>query len=301
MPHTTPKRKKKKWRARVLPESPDKGKTIRRAKPGKQQTRKKRGETTMSGVNLNETLKLAEIAKIQGDAKRTRNKRRKRNRTQKRIPSIVRDVIKVLDGVTISEKGKGNVIVNVNVPTKKKGGGWFNWGKKKEKEEIMSEFKRGRAEARYREHMKKNPLKQVGTIEDAFAENLPKTDVHIVDDKEIKRLEENLRKQMVGRAVNLTGEGQEFPTNGGGKRKRKRKRKRKGGGKKEKTIKRFQKQTKPYKIEIIKYRPLTVQIWDYDKKKKEWVKVGKPTQVKRGGNRRRTKKRALKKRNRKKN
>tara|TARA_B100001142_G_scaffold176019_1_gene175615 strand:- start:3702 stop:4283 length:582 start_codon:yes stop_codon:yes gene_type:complete len=193
MPRTTPK-KKKKWRAIYYPPSPDNGKTIRRAKPGKQQTRKKRGETTMSGVNLNETLKLAKIAKIQANAKRTRNKRTKRNRTQKRIPLIVRDVIKVLDGVTISEKGKGDVIVNVNVPTKKKGG-----GKKKTKKKT------------------------------------------------------------------------------------------------------HQKQTKHYKIEIIKKKPLTIQVWDYNTEKKEWEKEGKPTQIKKGGRRRKTKKRALKKRTRKKN
>ena len=199
MPHTTPKRKKKKWRARVLPESPDRGKTIRRGEPGKQQTRKKRGERTMSGVNMNETLQLAEIAKIQGNAKRTRNKRRKQNTTQKRIPSIVRDVIKALDGVTISEKGKGNVIVNVNVPTKKKS----------------------------------------------------------------------------------------------------------GGGTKKKPNTRFKKQTKHYKMKIIKYRPLTIQVYDYDSKKRKWVKYGEEEVVmaNRGGGRKRkrTKKRALKKRHRKKN
>jgi hypothetical protein len=198
MPHTTPKRKRKKWRARVLPESPDRGKTIRRAKPGHQQTRKKRGESTKSGVNLDETLQLAKIAKIQGDGRRTRNKIIKRNRTQKRIPSIVRDVIKLLDGVTISEKGKGDVIVNVNVPTKKK----------------------------------------------------------------------------------------------------------RGGGKKKKPNTRFKKQTKHYKIEIIKRRPLTIQLYDYDNKKKDWVKYGEEEVImaKRGGGRkrRRTKKRALKKRHRKK-
>jgi len=76
----------------------------------------------------------------------------------------------------------------------------------------------------------------------------------------------------------------------------------KGGGKK-KTKKKGpqQKQTKNYKIEIIKKKPLTIQVYDWDKKKKRWVKEGKPTQIgKSGGNRRRTKKRALKKRTRRK-
>ena len=73
----------------------------------------------------------------------------------------------------------------------------------------------------------------------------------------------------------------------------------KGGGKK-KTKKKYQKQTKHYKIEIIKKKPLTIQVYDYDSKKKKWVKEGKPTQIKSGGNRRRTKKRALKKRTRRK-
>ena len=70
----------------------------------------------------------------------------------------------------------------------------------------------------------------------------------------------------------------------------------KGGGKKPK--KNYQKETKQYKIEIIKKKPLTIQVYDWDKKKKKWVKEGKPTQIKSGGNRRRTKKRALKKRTR---
>lgn len=69
----------------------------------------------------------------------------------------------------------------------------------------------------------------------------------------------------------------------------------KGGGKK-KTKKIYQKETKNYKIEIIKKKPLTIQVYDWDKKKKKWVKEGKPTQIKKGG--RRTKKRALKKRTR---
>ena len=69
----------------------------------------------------------------------------------------------------------------------------------------------------------------------------------------------------------------------------------KGGGKK-KTKKIYQKETKNYKIEIIKKKPLTIQVYDYDSKKKKWVKQGKPTQIKKGG--RRTKKRALKKRTR---
>ena len=68
----------------------------------------------------------------------------------------------------------------------------------------------------------------------------------------------------------------------------------KGGGKK--SSKNYQKETKQYKIEIIKKKPLTIQVYDWDKKKKIWVKEGKPTQIKKGG--RRTKKRALKKRTR---
>ncbi len=75
----------------------------------------------------------------------------------------------------------------------------------------------------------------------------------------------------------------------------------KGGGKKKTKKKTHQKQTKHYKIEIIKKKPLTIQVYDWDKKKKKWVKEGKPTQIKKGGKRRRTKKRALKKRTRKKN
>jgi hypothetical protein len=71
----------------------------------------------------------------------------------------------------------------------------------------------------------------------------------------------------------------------------------KGGGKK-KTKKIYQKETKNYKIEIIKKKPLTIQVYDWDKKKKKWVKEGKPTKIKKGG--RRTKKRALKKKTRRK-
>ncbi len=70
----------------------------------------------------------------------------------------------------------------------------------------------------------------------------------------------------------------------------------KGGGKMSR--KNYQKQTKHYKIEIVKKKPLTIQVYDYDSKKKEWVKQGKPTKIKKGG--RRTKKRALKKRTRRK-
>jgi len=70
----------------------------------------------------------------------------------------------------------------------------------------------------------------------------------------------------------------------------------KGGGKMSR--KNYQKQTKHYKIEIIKKKPLTIQVYDYDSKKKKWVKQGKPTKIKKGG--RRTKKRALKKRTRRK-
>lgn len=70
----------------------------------------------------------------------------------------------------------------------------------------------------------------------------------------------------------------------------------KGGGKKSR--KNYQKQTKQYKIEIIKKKPLTIQVYDWDTKKNKWVKEGKPTQIKKGG--RRTKKRALKKRTRRK-
>lgn len=68
----------------------------------------------------------------------------------------------------------------------------------------------------------------------------------------------------------------------------------KGGGKK--SSKNYQKETKQYKIEIIKKKPLTIQVYDWDKKQKKWVKEGKPTKIKKGG--RRTKKRALKKRTR---
>lgn len=75
----------------------------------------------------------------------------------------------------------------------------------------------------------------------------------------------------------------------------------KGGGKKKTKKKTHQKQTKHYKIEIIKKKPLTIQVYDYDNEIKKWVKEGKPTQIKKGGRRRKTKKRALKKRTRKKN
>ena len=75
----------------------------------------------------------------------------------------------------------------------------------------------------------------------------------------------------------------------------------KGGGKKKTKKKTHQKQTKHYKIEIIKKKPLIIQVYDYDKKRKEWVKQGKQTQIKKGGRRRKTKKRVRKKRTRKKN
>lgn len=195
MQRTTPK-KKKIWSAHRIPDSPEKGKAIRRTLPGTQQTRKKRTYTSTPGANLNEILRLAKIAKIQGIAKRTRNKR---NKTPKKLKEIVSKVIKTLDGVTIKESGPGDVVIKVD--TKK-------------------------------------------------------------------------------------GE------------KRKRKRKRKGGGKKKTKKKTHQKQTKQYKIEIIKKKPLTIQVWDYNTTKKEWEKEGKATQIKKGGRRRKTKKRALKKRTR---
>jgi len=180
--------------------------------------------------------------------------------------------------------------------TKKKGGGlWpWDWGKKKQQsQQIMREFNKGREQAKYREHMKKNPLKQVKTIDDAFHENLPKTKVHIVDDEEIKRLEENLGNKMVGnRLTNLTTQSQEFPTIAGGKRKRNKrrtkrkrnkrrtKRKRKGGGKKKTKKKIYQPQTKPYKFEIIKKKDDNyVQVYDWDKNKKRWIKEGEPIKL----------------------
>ena len=64
----------------------------------------------------------------------------------------------------------------------------------------------------------------------------------------------------------------------------------KGGGKKSR--KNYQKQTKHYKIEIIKKKPLTIQVYDYDSKK-AMGKTRKTNKKKKGG--RRTKKRALKK------
>ena len=111
----TPKKKKKKWRARVLSKSPDRGKTIRRANPGTQKTRKKRTYTSTPGANSNEVRQLAVIARNRG--------KDKRNKTPKKLKEIVSKVIKTLDGVTIKESGPGNVVIKVgggNKKTKKK-------------------------------------------------------------------------------------------------------------------------------------------------------------------------------------
>jgi hypothetical protein len=70
-------------------------------------------------------------------------------------------------------------------------------GKKTEAEKIWKEFLARRKDAKYREFMKKNPLKKM-TVKDAFKQpNLPKssTTYNVLTDAKIKELEKDLMKK----------------------------------------------------------------------------------------------------------
>lgn len=70
-------------------------------------------------------------------------------------------------------------------------------GKKAEAEKIWKEFLARRKDAKYREFMKKNPLKKM-TVKDAFKQpNLPKssTTYNVLTDAKIKELEKDLMKK----------------------------------------------------------------------------------------------------------
>ena len=101
-------------------------------------------------------------------------------------------------------------------------------GKKAEAEKIWKEFLARRKDAKYREFMKKNPLKKM-SVKDAFKQsNMPssKTTYNVpITDAKIKELEKNLMKK----SGNYT-EGKtvtQYPKKAGRRRTRRRKKKKK--------------------------------------------------------------------------
>lgn len=73
--------------------------------------------------------------------------------------------------------------------------------KQNEIDKVWNAFKKGRAAAKHREYMKKNPLPKM-SVKEAFKQsNLPKTEVNITTDEKVKELERKLMKATEGRYV----------------------------------------------------------------------------------------------------
>ena len=103
--------------------------------------------------------------------------------------------------------------------------------RKQERDRIWKEFKKGRAQAKHREYMKKHPLRKM-SVKSAFKQkNLAQAawDFDSHTDGKIKNLERNLA--IVQPKVVSHPDEQQYPRKGGGTR-RKRKRRRKSTKKK---------------------------------------------------------------------